>query len=820
MVRLGDAVKDLCEALLHVDTEEGVIELLEETGYWSDPKAWRPYGDREDNFSTIGNQSSAADAALVEKIVNSVDAVLMGECWSNGLPPNSPGAPRSIPEAVAEFFHGDRRRSDTLGHISHWDNSKRREISNRITLAATGDRRVPSFTIVDSGEGQTPDRLADTILSIDKQNKIDVHFVQGKFNMGGTGALRFCGRNNLQLIISRRNPGITDDPNAGESSGQWSFTVVRRENPTNQRRVSTYTYLAPVHAEFDPGRGTVLRFDAPSLPLFPSGNEAYARDAAWGTAIKLYEYQSKRFRSHILRRDGLLQRLDVLLPKIALPVRLHECRDYSGGPGSFDTTLNGVVVRLADDRSQNLEEGFPTSSALSINGERMTAELYAFRRGRGDTYRKSEGVVFTVNGQTHGSLSRAFFSRKAVGMNRLEDSILLIVDCSKVSGRTREDLFMNSRDRMEQGEFLSSLETELESILREHQLLKDLRQRRRQEDVAAKLEDSKSFQAILETILRKSPSLASLFQMSGPLSDPFRSTKTKGGTEFQGKQHPTFFRFKDLDYGAVLYRNTPVNMRSRISFETDVESDYLTRAHFPGNYEIIRTGINATNSALPDSTLNFDNGIATLNLRLPEEATAGDRFEYEIKIVDETLVEPFVNRFEVSVISMQKTSGGSGKRSTNRMAGSNNGSGPEGLAMPTPVLVYEPEWGNHRFDRYSALKAVFDPSDDESQTGSYTYYLNMDNVYLQTELKQTRENPGVVKSKWQFGLVLIGMALLRAADESESNGTESSNDPVEDDQETSVEDQVSRATAAIAPVLLPLIEHLGALTENELVGVG
>ena len=167
------------------------------------------------------------------------------------------------------------------------------------------------------------------------------------------------------------------------------------------------------------------------------------------------------------------------MPKIGLPVRLHECRDYKGGEGSFANTLNGLSVRLSDNRGNNLEEGFPTSNPFTINGEAMAAEVYAFKRGRADTYRQREGIIFAVNGQTHGSLTRRFFARTSVGMGRLEDSILILVDCTNISGRKREDLFMNSRDRMEQGEFLHAIEKQIESILKEHSSLRELRERRR-----------------------------------------------------------------------------------------------------------------------------------------------------------------------------------------------------------------------------------------------------------------------------------------------------------------------------------------------------
>ena len=795
MLRLRFSTQQLCMDLLNADTEQQVIHLLNQEGYWDDPDAWRPFSNREDNFSTIGNQSSSADGALVEKLVNSVDAVLMGECWSVGLRPNSPDAPRSIPEAVAQFFYGDRSKANTLGHVSSWDRQRRREVSDRITLTATGTRQNPSFTVADNGEGQTPDSMPDTLLSLDHKNKIDVHFVQGKFNMGGTGALRFCGRNNLQLVISRRNPDVLPLDPTDASSDQWGFTVVRREDPTDSRRVSTYTYLAPEPAG-------VLRFNADALPLFPQSNNAYVRSTGWGTAVKLYEYELKG-RSHILRGDGLLHRLDLLLPRIALPMRLHECRDYRGHPGSFDTTLNGLGVRLSDDRSENLEPGFPTSSAFTIRGEPITAEVYAFKRGKADTYRKREGIIFTVNGQTHGTIPRAFFSRRAVQMNRLEDSILVIVDCSRISGRNREDLFMNSRDRMEQGDFLGAIENELESTLKDNQLLRDLRGRRRREDVEAKLQDSRPFKEVLESILRKSPSLAALLGGMGPLSNPFRSRKAKSGRQFSGKPHPSIFRFRDLDYGTELQRTTATNMRSRIVFETDVVNDYFTRGQYAGKHVLRFQDESLVNGSVPDHILNLQDGLATLNLTLPSSASVGDSIRYELVVQDETLVEPFVNPFVVTVGPHQEARGGNGGQRRQSGNGVDRGEAPQGLAVPIPIPVYEPEWEKHGFDRNSALKAIYDPSDDEEGApGSHTYYINMDNVYLNTELKVTKENPEIVKFRWQYGMVLIGLAMLR----DQGSDTEST---------MTSEDEVVKVTAAIAPVMLPLIEHLGALSEEE-----
>ena len=81
-------------------------------------------------------------------------------------------------------------------------------------------RPIMNLTITDCGEGQTPRKLPLTIMSLSKSNKMYIPFVQGQFNQGGTGALRFCGKHNLQLVISRRNPKLLGpDPDEGRPTG-------------------------------------------------------------------------------------------------------------------------------------------------------------------------------------------------------------------------------------------------------------------------------------------------------------------------------------------------------------------------------------------------------------------------------------------------------------------------------------------------------------------------------------------------------------------------------------------------------------------------
>ena len=187
--RISQAAQ-LCDKLMRADTEDDVVELLTQAGYWDDPSVWRYLGDNENNFAQIGNQQSEAVAALIEKIVNGVDARLMNAVLEAGIDPeDSDRAPGSMRETVARYFEGRRKPDlEKHGRISEWASEKATSEGRLLTVTATGRRPEmgnPSITITDGGEGQSPDDFPSTFMSISRSNKLRIPFVQGKFNMGG-----------------------------------------------------------------------------------------------------------------------------------------------------------------------------------------------------------------------------------------------------------------------------------------------------------------------------------------------------------------------------------------------------------------------------------------------------------------------------------------------------------------------------------------------------------------------------------------------------------------------------------------------------------
>jgi len=819
----NNETKTLCLALMKADSEADIISLLTDSGYWKDESAWRLYGDNDNNFSIIGAQQSSPDAALVEKFVNSIDHRLINECLVRGMNPEGPEAPQSIREAVANFFEDNPKPDSNAGRVASWLDKKRTEVARGITLAATGfTPKVgrPCLTISDCGEGQTPDMVPFTLMSLmtGKGNKVRIPFVQGKFNMGSTGVLQFCGRNNLQLIVTRRNPALVAD--GSSSDQQWSFTVVRRED--HGGRSTQFTYLAPLESQTKTRKGEVLRFNADTMPIFPVGRDAYKKEAEWGTLIKLYEYAAASgiySNTHILRKDGLLGRLNLLLPDPALPVRLHECRpEFRGHEGSFENTLTGLAVRLEDDRGENLENGFPTSCPISVEGQSMVATIYGFKKGKADTYRKNEGIIFVVNGQTHGYLEKVFFTRKSVGrLNYIADSILVMMDCTHIAGRMREDLFKNSRDRLSRHDIRFAVEDKLEEMLKQHQGLHALKERRRNEEIQSRLEDEKPLEEVLRTLLQRAPTLAALFLRGPRATNPFKTAEVRGKEkEFHGKQHPTFFKFKGKDYGKELCRECHINQRCRMVFETDAINDYFSRNSDPGEFALY---LLSGQHRVPVSDYvgpNLHNGVATLTVQLPINCEVGDSLQFEAVVNDPTLLDPFTNKFSIDVIEAAETQQ-PGTKGARKPPSDETGEDREvasGITLPKPIPVYEADWGKYDppFDRHTALRIKIDEEPQAENGGQthdvYDFFINMDNLFFKTELKSAGDEIDLVSARWKYALILVGLAMLH--DEAKKPRVREEGRKEEENGQT-IEARAEHFTRALAPVLLPMIDSLGAL---------
>jgi hypothetical protein len=348
----SDDVKTLSDSLLYAETEDDVRRILAKANVWDDLQLWRAYGDMDMNRSIVSNQQSSPVAAIVEKLVNSLDAVLTAECLREGIDPRGPSAPRTMQDAAATFF------SIPEGKIQNLSAGERTALSQRVLFVATGPRTNPNYLIIDHGEGQHPDDFPGTFLSLLRQNKTGIRFVQGKFNMGGTGVLQFAGQHSFQLIISRRQADIPTAPSHARTENPWGFTIIRRLDPGSGRPHSTYVYLAP--------DGKVPRFIADHIQAVPGHYpESYAEELPAGTVVKLWNYKLPgKLRTNLML--DMRRALEKSLPEPIMPIRLFE-RRLGYKAHSYETTISGLSSVISDS-PDDIEAGLDTGTPLSVEG--------------------------------------------------------------------------------------------------------------------------------------------------------------------------------------------------------------------------------------------------------------------------------------------------------------------------------------------------------------------------------------------------------------------------------------------------------------------
>jgi hypothetical protein len=762
--------RELCLRLLRAETEEEVVAILRSAGFWDNRTAWRPYGDITNNRGVVGNQQSSPVAALVEKLVNSIDAILIAECLRAGIDPAGPHAPQTM-QAAVERLLGIRD-----GRVQNLDPSSRTQYAERIRLVACGTKDQPAYLIIDDGEGQAPDEFPDTLLSLLRENKTAIPFVQGKFNMGGTGVLQFAGTHSFQLVISKRQPNLPPKPSPRRH--HWGFTLIRRLDPGPSQPQTMYVYLAP--------GGRVPSFESDTLQVLPGRYpEAYVGELAAGTCIKLWNYKFPG-RLKTLATLDLRYALERHLQDPALPIRIHERR--SGYRAHYyDTTMAGLSSVLADDRDR-IEPGLDTGGPMDVAGVgsvqlRLVVLKESDEAGRAGSERYGGGVFFNVNGQLHSELGSDFIARRTK-FDYIAKDMIVIVDCTELPQRVREDLFLASRDRMRQCQERDALEDAIVEYLKDHQGLRELNARRRQARLQSRAEEDTS--AVIQSLIRADPSLAAVFGKGqkikvpiGPLPEP---------EPYVGKHFPTFFRIAHEPKGGLV-KACPLNRTCRVEFETDAANDYFSRSTDPGRLEV-------RGAPRRVGSLHLWNGKAVLRFAPPPASNPGDRLQVTVLVSDISRVVPFESSFMLEVEAEAPP------------APPGPPSPPPGASLtslPNIIEVRQDQWELHGFNERAALELKYGDED------TIDMYINMDNLYLRNEIARRRAlDPDLLRYWFKYGLCLLALGMLYQYRQSRREGAEATNQGANGDENGGeVFGTIAEAAKGLAVTIIPAIAQLG-----------
>ena len=574
-------MRQLFMRLLAAGTEDEIQAILEAEGLAADGTKWTPYGDNESFYGVVENQQAHPVPALVEKVTNGIDAILERRVLQDGIDIRSLEAPRSVAEALDRYFPDHR----------NWDlGDARRRQARDLQIVASGPRRDTSLLVYDNGVGQAPANFPGTFLSLLRGNKNDVHFVQGKYNMGGAGAIAFCGERRFQLVASKRYDG----------SQPLGFTLLRRHPPklaqAANRKNTWYEYLV-----FD---GKVATAEIDKLEVGLEG-----RPFTTGSLLKLYSYRLPEGARSIISRDLNLS-LNEFLFEPALPFLTVDNNERYPDNRAPITPVYGLKRRLEAD-TETIETRFSELSKTAELGElRLTVYVFKARsRNQGvketkqyiqrEYFKNSMTVLFSLNGQVHGSYSSEFITR-ALKMPLLKDYVLVHVDCSQLDLEVRNELFMASRDRLKASDKADAIRKHLRELLAASDL-KEIAKRRKSSlnvddaDAGKMLRDltrNMPINEALTKILRQTFDLPGQKTGAAPKEEREEQEKPKreprDAPPFDPQRYPSAFRVKGGDAaekGLRLFR-LPQGGARTISFATDVENEYFDRTDDPGDMRL------------------------------------------------------------------------------------------------------------------------------------------------------------------------------------------------------------------------------------------
>jgi hypothetical protein len=569
---LNDFSQTLFHSLVAADSEDAVSKIVEGGGALM---RWEPLGGNQNNFGVIENQQASPVAALIEKVTNCIDAILLRRCFEAGIDPKSPFAPRTMAEAVERFFTSTHK-SWHLGPI-------RREQAESIQIVASGSTKHPCLLVYDDGEGQHPDSFESTFLSLLRGNKNEIAFVQGKYNMGGTGAIVFCGKQRYHLIGSKRF----------DNTGDFGFTLIRKhpltEEEAKSKRSTWYEYL-----KID---GRIPRFPITELDLGLAN-----RKFTTGTVIKLYDYDLPAGTRGALPQEPR-RAIDQFLFEPALPIYLVDTAERYPRNKVLQIDCFGLKHRLEREENKYVDRKFSVEENDHDIG-RMKITCYVFKakvEGRSvketrdiiqtEFSHDSMAVLFSLNGQVHGHFTPEFITR-SLKMPLLKNHLLIHVDCTGLKYDFRSELFMASRDRLKSGDDTAELRKRVAVALQKSELADIYKQR--QNAISVEGGDAKD---LLKAFSKELPFnkdlmrlLSQTFKIEAQESQkkehpkPEKPKPVKTKEPFDPKRYPSFFTIKTGKGDALI--TLPEGKEKTVQFATDVEDDYFDRSEDPGELKV------------------------------------------------------------------------------------------------------------------------------------------------------------------------------------------------------------------------------------------
>lgn len=538
--------KEICLKLLSVTSSDDVASLIDSDDFFLPGNCtWKPYGGRELNAPQIEGQMKSSSNALVEKLTNSIDALLMRRCYEvEGVAPESGNEklPKTLSEAIEKYFGAEEEI-----------NRKRSEWAKQhLAVFAEGDKKKPTITIIDRGEGQFPNRIQDTIVGLSENIKEKINFVFGKYHQGGSAAIRFCGSTSkcYQLVLSRRAESIVDK----DRDNRWGFTLVRRNY---KNRIAYYEYCTDID-------GATFSFPYYN-PIKLDGAEI---DFIDGCLIRLYDYYLENPSNITYGRNSLTLDIDQKLQKSPLPIFLHELR--AGYRGDTEYTIAGLLRRLEGNK-EIINDDITLPAGLGEIGTRniRCIRLKHINDVKGvESYKlQREKIFYVENGLALGYETDTFV-KSICQLPALAPYLHCYIDMSDI----RVDLaniFHSGREELARTEDYQILKDRLKKFF-ENEIFEKWNKEYEDKSLASANEDNKELDKLIEKAIVDDPELKELLGIGEEIKIPKGKEPEK--EEYVGEEFP-----KKFEYLGVQPKEVNRSSYALVSFRTEAKDNLLTR---------------------------------------------------------------------------------------------------------------------------------------------------------------------------------------------------------------------------------------------------
>ena len=742
---------------MKADSERDVDKIIASVPELSNPNNWYPVDGRDTNFNVVTNQASTGSKALTELCTNMVDAVLMKHAYMKGISLSGLDAPQSVIDGVRDLVQLRGARRGVLSEVDDPRYLQEFAEKNLVIGVTGGTRRNDSlcFTFIDNGEGQEPCDFEDTFLSLSKGNKSDIPFVQGKYNMGSSGVLTYCGRHWYKLIVSRRY----------HAGGAWGWTLVRRR-PGDGMPVAEYFKVSTDIPSFS---ASVLH------PMnLRSGDRDDKVHLTTGSVVKLYNYQMESATSFRNIRESLNENL----VSTVLPFRLMDYRyppdSRRGGrraQGVDERPLNGMEFLLLRRDGDNEEDSdgqdpiyepgrqqhvgdidHPDLGNISVSAIVLRHDLPGWLKPPRNTSR----VFHAVNGQVQFKQNRAYLS-SSCKFPGLKDRIVIIVDSSNLSEAAHNDVWKGDRENTRATEIGQIYTNEVTKLISNSDYLKELQHRIAREETENLAQETQV--ELFQSLVDLDPSIAQLLPGGSLVTLPGDIGRENGDDdEWQGKYSPTFLEL----VARSIKRNgaeIAVDGRRVIAFRTDARNDYLTRSDNRGRAFVIG-GVASKFSY----TTALRNGRVTLTFEsLPGKVAIGDEFVFSVALLDDAMPEPVTEDLTLRVVATRKSKP-PGPPGSPPPGGEGNDDTTEGRALPPSKwltkdgrLIGEQEtdvWPDDVTDQDGGKI-------DDFGEGQTLYYINYDNAHFRRFLDRERNDidKKVIVEQYRIAMLVLMMGL-------------------------------------------------------------